>query len=143
MPKFDEAREILEPVVKQFNRLLKAAAPNLDDATAAIHFFRSAHCALQFVEQRDRLGPVDMDAVVARIDAPGIADTLPLLVEAYERCRPFWEGAQRPPDWREESPAPELVNTMSVLLFVGMQMYPELGDSGLIGSPHDLFASDT
>ena len=139
MPRFEEALAILKPIVEQVVGLLKAAAPDLDDRTAFQHHFRSLHCALQVAHQEDRTGSVDMDAVVAKIDLPAIADTLPLLVEGFERCRPLCDGALRP-GWPEELPPPELANTLSVLVYIGMKMYPERGDFGVVGSESDLFA---
>jgi len=140
MPNFEEALGILKPIVEQVAELLGEAAPGLDDRTAFQHHFRGAHCALQVVQQQDRSVAVDMDAVISKIDAPAIADTMPLLIEGFERCRPLWKGTTRA-DWRDEIPSPELMNTMSVLLYIGAEMYLTGGAFEMVGgmSPHDLF----
>lgn len=140
MPNFEEALGILKPVAEQIAELLGAAAPGLDDGALFDHYFRSAHGALQVVQQQDRAGAVDMDAVIAQIDAPAIADTMPLLIEGFERCRPLWMGTTRA-DWRDELPPPELMNAMSVLVYIGVEMYLTGGAAQMLSgmSPHDLF----
>ncbi len=141
MPRFEEALATLAPLAEQVDSLLRAAAPDLDERAAMELYFRSVHCALQAAQRRDSAGELDMDALVARIHLPAIADTLPLLLAGFERCRPLWKGSTRS-DWRADMPPVDLVNAMSILVYLYSRMRPPR-DSGLtmLGamSPHDLF----
>ena len=159
VPRSDEAFNILIPVAKRYYRLLQTGEPEPDDRTHFTNYFGSLDCALRVVQQQDRVGPVDVDDVVAKIDLPRIADTLPFLIEAFERCRPLWEGAHRPelpegahrpelpegahrPELPEGHPQTDITNTFAVLAYIGSKMYPVSGNFGLMTGYGDLFASD-
>ena len=90
IPRVEEALDILIPSAKRCYQLLKAAAPGLDDAAYLTRLCHSSDVAWQVLQQEYRVAVVDMEALAARIDLPGIADTLPLLIEAYKRCAPLW-----------------------------------------------------
>lgn len=118
MPHFYEALAILEPVAEQVYELLKQAAPDLDDDGRRAGFNRSVHTAMMVLQ-----GRMDVEAVATKSDLPAIANTLPLLVDGFQRCRPFWKGATRS-DWPDEMPPVELMNPMALLLLIGERMYP-------------------
>lgn len=118
MPHFDEAMAILEPVADCVYELLKQAAPDLDDYGRRESFNQSVHAAMKVLQ-----GRMNIEAVAAKSDLPAIADSLPLLVDGFQRCRPFWKGATRS-DWPDEMPPVELMNPMALLLFIGERMYP-------------------
>ena len=141
IPHSDEAYDILMPVAKRYYRLLQTGEPEPDDRTQFTNYFGTVNCAMRVVQQQDRVGPVDVDAIVAKIDLPRIANTLPFLIEAFERCRPLWEGAHRF-ELPEGHPQPDLTNTFAVLAYIGSKMYPVSGDFGLMTGYGDLFASD-
>ncbi len=123
MPHFDEALAILKPIAERVYKLLEQAAPDLDDYDRRESFNESVHSALAFLHKRDRVGRVNIDAVSANSDLPAIADSLPLLVEGFERCRPFWKGATRS-ERPAMLPSSDLTNSTIVLMLIGEEMYP-------------------
>ena len=123
MPHFDEALSILKPIAERVYELLEQAAPDLDDVDRRESFNESVHTAMSVLHRLDHGGRVDVDAVSAKSDLPAIADSLPLLVDGFERCRPFWKGATRS-EWPGQLPSFELINPMMVLMLIGEQMYP-------------------
>lgn len=118
MPYFDEAMAILTPIAERVCELLEQATPELYDAGRRASFNKSAHSAMKVLQSR-----MDVDAFAAKLDLPAITDSLPLLVDGFERCRPFWKGATRS-DWPDEMPPVELMNSMTLLLLIGERMYP-------------------
>ncbi len=117
IPHFDEAMAILKPVAERVYELLEQAAPNLDDHNHE-SFNQSVYAALKVLHRS-----LDVDTVSAHSDLPTIADSLPLLIEGFERCRPFWKGTTRS-DWPDEMPPVELMNPTTLLLLIGEEIYP-------------------
>lgn len=130
--KAEEALGILIPIAKAYYRLLAAAEPEMGDEAAFTHFFQTADCARQIAERRCRVGPVDVDAIAVEIDIPAIADTLPLLLEGFERCRSLWE-------WEDN-----LTSTLVLLSRIASKMYTgiERQDLILVGGYGNIFASN-
>ena len=87
---------------------------------------------MQVAQQQNHVEPVDVDAIAAKIDLPRIADTLPLLLEAYALCRPLWEGQGRR----------YLIFTCAILDVIGWKMYPERAQGFHVRGYPDIFASD-
>jgi hypothetical protein len=122
IPHFAEAVAILKPVAERVYELLEQAAPDLDDHDRHESFNESVHTALAFLHKRDRVGRVDIGAVSANSDLLAIADSLPLLVEGFERCRPFWKGTTRS-ERPAMLPSGDLANSTMVLMLIGEEMY--------------------
>ena len=139
MPRADQAFDILILVAKRYFRLLQTEVPELDNRTHFTNYYGSVDCAMRVVERQDHVGPVDVDAVVAKIDLPRIANTLPFLIEAFERCRPLWEGVHSP-ELPEGRPQPDLTNTFAVLAYIGSKMYPISGTYSIMSDYSDPFA---
>lgn len=127
----EEALEILIPIAKRYYRLLQAALPELDDRTRLTHFCHSADCAMQIAQQQNHVEPVDVDAIAANIELPLIADTLPNLLDAYELCRPLWEGQGRR----------YLTFTSAILGIIGLKMYPVRTQNFHVSGYPDIFSS--
>lgn len=138
MPRADEALDILIPIAKRYFRLLQTEEPQLDNRTRFTNFYGSVDCAMRVVERQDHVGLVDVDSVVAKVDLPRIANTLPFLIEAFERCRPLWEET-RNPELPEGRPQPDLTNTFAVLAYIGSKMYPIHGTYSIMSDYSDPF----
>ncbi len=139
MPRAGEAFDILIPVAKRYYHLVQMEEPELDNRTHFTNFYGSVDCAMRVVERQDHVGTVDVDALVAKIDLPCIANTLPLLIEAFEQCRSLWEG-MRSPEMPEGRPQPDLTNTFGVLAYIGSKMYPICGTYSIMSDYSDPFA---
>ena len=138
MPRADEAFDILIPFAKRYYRLLQTEESELDNRARFTNYFGSVDCAMRVVERQDHAGPVSIDAVAAKIDLPCIANTLPFLIEAFERCRFLWGGVRRP-ELPEGRPQPNLTNTFAVLTYIGSKMYPICGTYSIMSDYNDPF----
>ncbi len=119
IPKLDEALRIVIPVARRCHLLLASAEPDLTRFSASIHFFKTVDCARQVVERQVRVGPVNVEALVAQIDLPAIAETLPIILEGFERCRSIW------------APPTHLNYTLILLIRIASHMYPVVEDGSI------------
>ncbi|MDE2635761.1 MAG: hypothetical protein OXI30_05300 [Chloroflexota bacterium] len=131
IPKAEETLAILIPISRACCRLLAAAEPGIGDVDAFTHFLQTVDCARQIAEKQSRAGTVDVHVLSADMDIPAIDDTLPLLLEGFERCRSLLEGEDY------------LTGALVLLSRIASKMYSGMEGRNLIlvGGYGDIFAS--
>ena len=131
LPSADKVLPILIPVAKACYRLLNPAKLGKDNRTCITWFINSVDCAMQVTQRTRHEGPVDLVPLIPEIDIPHINNTLPVLVNGFEKTRLVWDDAE-----------PFYSRAMWVLCLIGIKMYPGgLDEDGVVGY-RDIFDDD-
>jgi len=90
LPDSDAVLYILIAAARQCYRFLNPAKPGMNEQICYTHYTHSNNCAFQVIQQMNRVGAVDLEALYATIDILHIEDTLTVLVTAYENSHSIW-----------------------------------------------------
>jgi hypothetical protein len=130
LPVSDEALSLLISAAKQCYRYLHPTKSGISAQDCWSYYTRSNYCVFLLMQPIDRADDVDLDALRAQVDIPHIAHTLPVLADAYEKCRSIWSSDSF--DF--------VIEAHAILDDIGDKMYPGFFDRDVYRQLNDFFA---